>query len=87
MSLIKQEDLCTLLPVEEVRSTADSAIADLELMRVAHSINVAANTGVYFVSWMDTLMDSTKSALKDKGYTVTKFLDIYRISWKEEKNV
>lgn len=86
MALIPIDNLTELKTATAVKKVADNAIADQEMLRVAHAINSAANTGIYDIEWCDTLSDSCKSTLEGKGYTVTKIVvgvDFrYKISWR-----
>lgn len=89
MTRIAPEDMAKLTTAAAAKSTADSAVADLEEMSVAHCINEAANTGAMTAMYGKPISSAMMTKLESKGYTVTapapiaKPGDVWIISWKD----
>ena len=90
MSLVTKDEMTTLRSAADSRSTAETALKDIQLMAVAYAINNAANTGELEVLFQEKLIDDIKEELENNGYTV-RFVNnnSYQkehhalISWKE----
>ena len=72
MALIPQEDLATLQTASAVKTVADDAAFDAEIMALAKLINSSANTGQYRVLYNHEISEDAKTELEGKGYTVQK---------------
>lgn len=89
MALIPMDELQTLKNASDVKTTADTAEADQQEQAIAYLINTAANCGQYDVAYNGKLIDSVKTKLEAKGYTITYDIarvnaeDIAHISWEE----
>lgn len=70
MSLVTKDEMTTLRSAADSRSTAETALKDIQLMAVAYAINNAANTGELEVLFQEKLVDGIKDELESKGYTV-----------------
>ena len=87
MALIPIDELQTLKAASDVKTTASNAEADQQEQAIAYLINTAANCGQYDVSYNGKLIDSVKTKLESKGYTITYDIakmreqDIAHISW------
>ena len=87
MSRIPQEDLTTLQTAAAVKIVAESAVAELEEMSVAHAINEAANCGETRTVYNRPISAALLTKLDQKGYEVVqpypmaKAHDEYIISW------
>ena len=71
MSRIKPEDMTTLQAASSVKTVADTAVAELEEMSVAHLINNAANTGEYSAVYGRPISDTLRTKLEGQGYTLS----------------
>ena len=87
MSRIAPEDLTTLIPASDAKTTSDTAADDLEEMQVAHLINEAANCGQTSVTCPRPISSVLRTKLEGLGY---KFInstpiarpgDVVIISW------
>lgn len=72
MSLITQEDLATLHAASAVKTIADGAAFDAEIMALAKLINSSANTGQYEVLYNHEISEDARTELETNGYTVQK---------------
>lgn len=68
--MFAQEDLTTLHPASECKTTAESAEYTQQLRAVAYSINSAANCGEFMTEFQTRLRDDVKSDLESNGYTI-----------------
>lgn len=91
-SLIPRDKMTELKTAKECEEIAKAAEAIQELQSVAYAINNATNTGETEVTWANTLMETTQSALTTAGY---KFKAVegtakpntkYVISWKSKED-
>ena len=71
MSRIPQDELATLKAATAVKTVADSALAELEEMSVAHLINTAANTGGYTAVYSKPISQALRTKLEGQGYTLS----------------
>lgn len=88
MALVEKDDMTTLRPASDSRSTAQTAEKDIQIKAIAFAINSAANTGEMRAIYQGTLLEEVIAEVKGKGYTVEDCgiatLDRkYVISWKE----
>ena len=89
MTRIKPEDMATLQSASDVKAIAETAIAELEEMSVAHCINEAANTGEYSAVYSKPISDALRIKLEGQGYTLSapaplaKSGDVTNICWKD----
>lgn len=89
MSRIKPEDMTTLQAASSVKTVADTAVAELEEMSVAHLINNAANTGEYSAVYGRPISDALRTKLEGQGYTLSEPKPIAKsgdetiISWED----
>ena len=89
MALIPMDELQQLKAAAAVKTTANTAEADQQEQAIAYLINTAANCGQYEVTYNGKLIDSVKTKLTSKGYTITYDIakmnpsDIAHISWKD----
>jgi len=90
MTRIAPEDMTTLIQATEAKTVADSAVADLEEMQVAHLINEAANCGQTEVVCARPISKDLRTKLVDTyGYKlrqpspIAKLGDEYIISWED----
>ena len=89
MSRIPQDQLTTLKAASAVKTVADTAVAELEEMSVAHLINTAANTGEYSAVYSKPISKALKTKLEGQGYTLlspaplAKAGDETIITWKD----
>ncbi len=87
MTRIKPEDMATLQQATAVKTIAETAVAELEEMQVAHCINEAANTGEMRAVYCRPISDTLLETLTASGYKVypqypsAKKGDGYIISW------
>lgn len=87
MSRIAPEDMTTLYSASSSKSTASSAVLDLERMQIAHCINEAANCGEYSATYARPISAEMLQELEDEKYEVTspapiaKPGDVSIISW------
>ena len=68
MALVEKDEMTTLRPASESKSTAETALDDIQLQAVAYAINSAANTGELRVIFQETLSDKVKDELESNGY-------------------
>ena len=89
MTRIKPEDMATLQSAADVKAIAETAVAELEEMSVAHCINEAANTGEYSAVYSKPISDALRTKLEGQGYTLSapaplaKSGDVTNICWKD----
>ena len=89
MALIPMDELQTLKLASDVKSTANTAEADLQEKTIAYTINNAANCGQYDVTYNGKILSSVLKKLETNGYEVTYDIakmnteDIAHISWKD----
>lgn len=88
MSLIKKEDMATLYPAAQSRTTSAGAAVEQNRMTVAYAINSAANTGLYSAAVSSPILPEVLQELEEKGYLVqnsgyAKDSDLHLISWDE----
>lgn len=89
MSRIPQEDLTTLQAASAVKTVAETAVAELEEMSVAHLINTAANTGEYSAVCSRPISETLRTKLEGQGYTLSEPAPLAKpgdetiISWKD----
>lgn len=89
MTRIKPEDMATLQSASDVKAIAETAVAELEEMSVAHCINEAANTGEYSAVYSKPISAALRTKLEGQGYTLSapaplaKSGDVTNISWKD----
>ena len=89
MSRIAPEDMTKLKAASAVKTIADTAVAELEEMSVAHCINTAANTGEYSAVYIRPISAALRTKLEGQGYTLSepapqaKAGDEMIISWKD----
>jgi hypothetical protein len=87
MSRIAPEDMTTLISASAAKTIADTAIAELEEMQIAHCINEAANTGETKAYYAKPISQTMLTKLKTEGYDViqpapiAKPGDVTIISW------
>ena len=73
MALIPRDKLTELIPAVDAKSTADSAIDEINLQIVAAAINNAANTGEYKTLIQGEVTQATLDQLSEKGYEVVHY--------------
>lgn len=87
MSRIAPEDMTTLYSASASKSTASSAVLELERMQIAHCINEAANCGEYSATYARPISATMLQELTAEGYEVSspapiaKPGDVSIISW------
>ena len=83
------DELQTLKNASDVKTTASNAEADQQEQAIAYLINTAANCGQYEVAYNGKIINSVKTKLESKGFTITYDIalmnkpDIARISWEK----
>lgn len=89
MTRITPEDMTTLISASEAKTVADSAVAELEEMQIAHCINEAANTGATEAYYAKPISAVMLTKLQTNDYEViqpapiAKPGDVTIISWKD----
>lgn len=89
MALIPIDELQQLKSASEVKTVASTAEADQQEQAIAYRINNAANCGQYETTYVGPIIDSVKTKLQSKGYTIKYDIarvneeDIAHITWKE----
>lgn len=70
MALVEKDEMTTLRSASDSKTTAQSALDDIQLKAVAYAINSAANCGELRVVFQEVLRQTVKDALISNGYTV-----------------
>ena len=68
MARIAKDDMTTLRTATESKTTAETALYDVQLQAVAYQINNAANCGELRVIFQEILRDDVREELESKGY-------------------
>lgn len=89
MNHIDIDDITTIQSVATCRAAAHDAAEYMQTCAVARLINEAANCGQYGVKFNQPLLDSVKSKLESKGYTIQQVgiavkERVTYISWQED---
>ena len=71
MAIITVDKLTVLKPAAELAQVAKTAKEGQQLMRIAHALNTAANTGETSIQFNgEQMYDSVKAKLEKEGYVV-----------------
>ena len=85
MARVDKDHMTTLYPASDSKTTATTALDDIQLEAVAYAINNAANCGQLNVLFQEPLRDNTISELTSKNYEMQAAGGTERgtiISWK-----
>lgn len=68
--LIPISEMTTLKSAGELKKIADTSYIDGQLLRITRSLNEAANTHSYSITWFEELYPEVRSQLESNQYTI-----------------